>query len=295
MQKRPSKRFRGLRTSAARWNLHPSVTSTNLRLQYLYRQPSSQSACSFNAGETQRAYMANSSSQSLSESSMALLSGSLDVPLQICIPDVHILFDYTHSSHHGQRCGSQVLPEPSYFGSERTPFQNLWLSDFLHRQRDCWDPNCHPRCNNLLGSMGLADWPSHWFVNPRLHFPNNYTFRESPWNCLTFLLLLTDIVLIPGKLGTMDLCIRSILHSYFEHPPLLLRHVLPLQRHREPLRSTVCLLALLAILHKSIDLLDRRCPCSNYQQHSHPLRTPRSSILHPAPRLNMFSLRSSLR
>jgi ATP-binding cassette subfamily G (WHITE) protein 2 (SNQ2) len=67
---------------------------------------------------------------------------------------------------------------------------------------------------------------------------------------------LTEIEFIYGKLGTVDMCLRTILHCHLERPPLLLRHVLPLQRRRAPLRPTIRLLALLGILPKPVYLLD---------------------------------------
>jgi len=100
---------------------------------------------------------------------------------------------------------------------------------------------------------------------------------------------------VPSKLGTMDLCLRSLLHSHLERPPLLLRHVLALQRCGPSLCPAFRLLAVLALLPQSLNILDRRRLGSHPRQHARPLRPARSSILQSTSRLNLLLLRPRLR
>lgn len=59
-------------------------------------------------------------------------------------------------------------------------------------------------------------------------------------------------------MGKLDMRLRSLIHRHLERPPLLLRNILPLQRRHASLRPALRLLALLALLPKSLNLLDRR-------------------------------------
>ena len=92
-----------------------------------------------------------------------------------------------------------------------------------------------------------------------------------------------------------DLCLRSLIHSHLQHPPLLLRNLLPLQRRRASLFPAFRLLAVLALLPQPLYLLDRWRPRCNTEKHPRSVCASRSSVLQPAPRLNLLLLRSGIR
>lgn len=82
---------------------------------------------------------------------------------------------------------------------------------------------------------------------------------------------LTSLVPFPSQLGTMDLCFRTLIHSHLQRPPVLLRHVLALQRRRPTIQPAICLLEILDVLAKPIHVLDWRSLGRNTQQHSSPM------------------------
>jgi len=78
-------------------------------------------------------------------------------------------------------------------------------------------------------------------------------------------------------------------------PPILLRHLLPLQRRHPPILPTLPRLALLALLPEPVDLLDRRRPGRHLARHPRRLPPRRSRPLRPAPRPDLRPVRRRFR
>ena len=71
----------------------------------------------------------------------------------------------------------------------------------------------------------------------------------------------------------MDLRLRALLHRHLQRAPLLLRHVLPLQRRRPPLLPTRRLLEILDVLRQPGYVLDRRRPSRHSPKFPRPMQS----------------------
>jgi ATP-binding cassette subfamily G (WHITE) protein 2 (SNQ2) len=112
--------------------------------------------------------------------------------------NVHLILNYSHPAHRCQRSLAQIFLESCSVDGERKALEDLRLGGILHRKHSQRDSHCYFQWDNLLGSVVLGNWSASRFFNFWLCIPHD-----------------SAVLPFPGQLGTVDLCLCSILYCHF--------------------------------------------------------------------------------